>query len=93
MQPSPVQGNGASLLGRNWFALLGIGVASIHKTLMGPAPLESLLDKFCSVFNADLAACTGLPVHLDLLEGVMPNFLKACLVPYALCPAVEAERD
>lgn len=52
-----VQGDRASLLGRKWFAQLGIGVADIHRTSMGPAVHQRLLDKFCSVFNADLIGC------------------------------------
>lgn len=35
-----VQGDGASLLGRNWFALLGIGVAGIHQTSTGLVTLQ-----------------------------------------------------
>lgn len=88
-----VHGDRASLLGRNWFASLGIGVAGTHQTSTGPAALQPLLDKFRSVFNADLTSYTGLPVHLELLEGVTTKFVKTRPVPHTLHPAIETKFD
>lgn len=79
-----VQGEGASLLGRDWFALLGIDVGGIHQTSTGPAAFQPSLDKFHSVFDANLTGCAGLTVQLELLEGVMPKFLSARSVPFTL---------
>lgn len=87
-----VQGHEASLLGRNRFASPGIGVAGIPHTSTGPAAFQPLLEKFCSVFDAELTGCTVLPVHLELLEGAMPKFLPRP-VPFALHPAIESELD
>lgn len=49
-----VQGDAASLLGRNWFASLGIAALSIHQTLTGPDVFPPAHGKINSVFYTDL---------------------------------------
>lgn len=71
-----VAGDGTRRLGKNWFASLDIGVASKHQASTGPVALRPLLDKYPSVFSANLTGCTDLPAHLELLEGATTKFLK-----------------
>lgn len=58
---------------------------------MGPVTLKPSPDKFRSVFDCDMTSCTGLPVHLELLERATPKFLKARSVPFALFLSIEAD--
>lgn len=83
-----VQAEGASLLGSDWFASLGICQKSTGRDALPP-----FLDEFCSVFDAYLRCCTRLSVHVVLLVGATPKFLKASPVPFVFRPAVEAELD
>lgn len=88
-----VQWDGASLLGRNWFTSLGIRMARIQQRSTGPAALQPLPDKFHSVLDVGLTGWTVLFIHLELLEGTTPKFLKGRLVPFTLRPTVQVKHD
>lgn len=59
----------------------------------GPDGVQALLNKFCSVFDADLTGCAVFPVHLELREEATCKFPKARIVQFFLRLAVETKLD
>lgn len=82
------QGN--SLLGRNWFPALGIGVQGIQKLSSSE---EDLTEAFQEIFGSDLPGFKGAPLHIELKDTAEPKFLKCRPVPFALREDVNNELD
>lgn len=87
-----VEGTGASLLGRDWFPALEIEIKGIHH-VAHPRTLDAILDQYQEVFHESLGEHTGHKVHLPLIPGSSPKFLKCRQVPFALRTAVCEELD
>ncbi|KAK8773502.1 hypothetical protein V5799_011964, partial [Amblyomma americanum] len=87
-----VKGSGSSLLGRNWFASLGVTICGIHQTPSQDV-VEQLQEKYEIVFSEEIPGNEGPPVTLELLGNAQPKFLKARPVPFALRTSVEKELD
>jgi len=64
--------NGPNLLGRNWFAELGIVMTGIHNVNGEKNKEKSVLNKFPSLTSRTLKGHKGTPIHIELKE----NFLK-----------------
>jgi hypothetical protein len=85
-----VQGEGPSLLGRDWLFALDIGWHKVHHIEQEATPeLQSLLSKHQTVFSEKLGRYKGPPVHINLKEGANPKFMKARPAPFALRNLVE----
>lgn len=56
-----------------------------------PKRLRNLLDSFAPVFQDGIRILAQINAKIAIAENVQPKFHKACFLPYALCPKVEAE--
>ncbi|XP_049511924.1 uncharacterized protein LOC125940178 [Dermacentor silvarum] len=83
-----VKRSGNSLLGRNWFRPLGIGLHGIQQL-----NVEDVTSRFSEVFRSDLPGFNGPPVHIELKDDAKPTFLKSRTVPLALKDDVAKEVD
>ncbi|KAK8761269.1 hypothetical protein V5799_027469 [Amblyomma americanum] len=85
-----VKGSGSSLLGRNWFASLGVTICGIHQTPSQDV-VEQLQGKYETVFSEEIPGNEGPLVTLELLGNAQSKFLKARPVPFALRASAEKE--
>ena len=94
-----VQGQGPSLLGRDWLKVVKLDWEGIFN-LKGACPelsrqekLQTLLDAHAELFQAELGTIKGITAKLQMKEGATPKFCKAHPVPYSLLDAVNEECD
>ncbi|XP_060774421.1 uncharacterized protein K02A2.6-like [Neoarius graeffei] len=85
-----VQGQGTSLLGRDWFDALGISMMGVHQVHI--QSVESILNEYAEVFQ-ELGATHTPPISIDIDPTASPKFFKACPVPFALRPKLDEELD
>ena len=90
-----VEGDGPSLMGRDWLRQVRLDWKSIGVASMGgsPSKVEALLDKYSEVFKEGLGKMRTFEASLHLQPGSRPKFFKARPVPFALKQAVEQELD
>lgn len=92
-----VKGTGTSLLGRDWFPALGIGLSGVkqlsEERTLRQQPVSVVVAEFPEVFKEGLGKSKGLPVRIEVAPAATPRFLKARQVPVALRPRVEAAID
>ena len=88
-----VEGNGPSLLGRNWLEKLNIDWQSIHVIKTGGPEAEILCKEFSDVFKPGLGTLQGFKATIQVDKEASPVFCKARSVPYAMTPLVEKELD
>ena len=90
-----VEGEGPSLMGRDWLRQVRLDWKSIGVASMGgsPSKVEVLLDKYSEVFKDGLGKMRTFEASLHLQPGSRPKFFKARPVPFALKQAVERELD
>ncbi|XP_051545274.1 uncharacterized protein K02A2.6-like [Myxocyprinus asiaticus] len=84
------QGQGTSLLGRDWFDALGISVEGVHRVQL--QSIEEILTEYSEVFQ-DTGVCRTPPISIDIDSTVTPRFFKARSVPFALRPQLDEELD
>ena len=87
-----VEGQGASLLGRNWLAVLNLNWPSI-KALHFKSPLDSLIAKHKKLFSTHLGTLKGTSAKRFIESNAVPRFFKPRPVPYCLKEKVEKELD
>ena len=90
-----VEGEGPSLLGRDWLLEIkldwgSIKVASVNA---GAREVEALLTKYQEVFEEGLGQMNTFQATLHLMPDATPRFLKARSVPIALKEGIEVELD
>uniref|UniRef100_A0A914X3Y1 Uncharacterized protein n=1 Tax=Plectus sambesii TaxID=2011161 RepID=A0A914X3Y1_9BILA len=61
------------------------------KSSMEILPIKALLEKFPSIFEESLGHCTKIKAHLELKPDILPKFIKARTLPFAMHDAVDAE--
>ncbi|KMQ89188.1 hypothetical protein RF55_11202 [Lasius niger] len=76
--------HGPNLLGRNWFAELGITMTGIHKVSEKENNGNNILKKFPSLTLKTLEGHKGTPIHIELKDNAHPKFFKARRIPYGL---------
>ena len=86
-----VQGEGPSLLGRNWLRVFRLDWNMIHQLSGGE--LQELVDRHGEVFQAELGTLRGYEAKIHVEPGAKPRFCKARTVPYALRKKVEQELE
>ena len=86
-----VQGEGPSLLGRNWLRVFRLDWNMIHQLSGGE--LQELLDRHGEVFQVELGTLRGYEAKIHVEPGAKPRFCKARTVPYALRKKVEQELE
>ena len=89
-----VQGEGSSLMGRDWLKAIRIDWASIKAvSVERPMALNNLLSEYSSVFDPGTGAMKHVKAHLCLKEGSLPKFCRPRTVPYAIRDQVGKELD
>ena len=85
-----VKGNGLSLLGRNWLHQIKLNWTNIH-AVSSKSQLDSLLEKYDSLFRLELGCLTSSTAKLFIDPQVKPRFFKPRPVPYLLTEKVQKE--
>ena len=86
-----VQGDGPSLLGRNWIQRLNIDWQTVHS--LGHDELKTLLSKYSVVFPEGLGLLKGFKARIYVEQDAKPKYFKARSVPYSLKAKIEAQLD
>ena len=86
-----VEGNGPSLLGRNWLEQLRLDWQAVHKLFK--SALDQVLQKHQEVFNPGLGTLQGYEAKLHMGANAQPQFHKARSVPCSMKVLVEKELD
>ena len=87
-----IQGEGASLLGRNWLQTMRLNWKTIH-SLHKSDPVQDLLNKHSSLFREQLGTLKDVRAKLFVPSQAQPRFYKPRPVAYALKTKVEKELD
>ena len=87
-----VEGDGLSLLGRNWLHRIQLNWSHI-KAVNIPESLPNILEIFKDVFADGLGMIQSVKAKLSVNESVQPKLFKPQLVPLAIIAAVECELD
>ncbi len=85
-----VQGNGPSLLGRDWLAKITLDWPSMNKVTASSAP-EDVLKARSALFSKELGKLKGVKVSLYVKPDAQPKFCKARSVPFLLKDKIEKE--
>ena len=85
-----VQGNGPSLLGRDWLGKFQFDWRSLHR-IQDKATLEAVLEKHGEVFREELGEVSGFTAKIHVDEDKPPRYYRPRLVPFALREKVEKE--
>ena len=100
-----VNGNGPSLMGRNWLQKItlnwkSLNLASVPDSQTTRSPrdnwkqkVEAIVDAHKNVFKEGLGQINTFEATLQLKPGAKPKFCKAHPVPFALKAAIEKELD
>ena len=84
-----VEGEGPTLLGRNWLDHIVLDWKEIH--LIRNAPLQAVLEKHKVVFEEQLGKLKGFEAKILVDPEATPRFCKARSVPLAMREKVEEE--
>ena len=87
-----VEGQGPSLMGRDWIRQIRLDWKSIGMVSLA-SKTEALLDKYAEVFEEGLGTMNTFEASLSVKSECKPRFHKARPVPFALKPAIERELD
>ena len=85
-----VQGDGPSLLGRNWLEVIRLNWNHIH-SIVQPHTIDTLIERFPSVFTEELGLFKDGSITIQIIPSAKPKFFKPCPVSYHLCDNVELE--
>ena len=90
-----VEGDGPSLLGRDWLSKLRLNWQQIfiRQAEESHKSLEKVLSQFKEVFNPNLGSLQGYTAKIHLEDNAVPWFYKARPVPIAIKPMIEKELD
>ncbi len=87
-----VEGQGPSLMGRDWIRSIRLDWRSIGMASLS-SKTEALLERYVEVFEEGLGPMNTFEASLSVKPGCKPRFHKARPVPFALKPAIERELD
>ena len=85
-----VEGNGPSLLGRNWLAKIRL---DWHEIKSVRSAVDNLLSKYNELFRDELGTLSGITAELIVQPGAPAKFFKPRAVPYALRGAIEQDLE
>ena len=86
-----VEGDGPTLLGRNWLSKIRLNWDKIH--YMTSPGLHESLSKYDELFQERLESFKDYEAKIEVDPGATPRFCKARIVPYAIREKVEEELD
>lgn len=81
------KGKGPSLLGRNWFAPLGIKLEGLHYQ-----DADGYLGEFAQIFQP-FGTYSGPPISIEVDPSVAPIYRKSRSIPFAIREKVSEELD
>lgn len=89
-----VDGDGPTLLGRDWLRYFCLDWAKLHKIdVEHSSELEDLLSKHSTLFEPGLGKIAETTAKLYLKDGAQPKFCRARQVPYSIREKVGKEID
>ena len=89
-----VEGNGPTLLGRDWLRHLRLDWATLnHISELESSEFKKLLNDHSILFAEGLGKIKGTTARLYLKEGGRPRFYRAHQVPYSIRDQVAKEID
>ena len=89
-----VEGNGPSLLGRDWLQKIQLDWSKIHPVhSVSQCQLQEILDKHPEVFKNELGQIKNTKAKIFVDAEARPRFFRPRPVPYALRHKIEAELD
>ena len=90
-----VDGEGPTLLGRNWLRYIKLDWKHIHRMAKshGETQVEDLMEKHTDLFKDELGTVNTYCAKLHVEPGTTPKFFKARPVPFAIKSAIEFELD
>ena len=89
-----VEGNGSSLLGRNWLKYLKLDRITIARThAIRMTSLHNVLDQHQPLFQEGLGTVEPFRASLRAKAEATPKFCKPCPVPFAIKGAIGQELD
>ena len=89
-----VDGEGPSLMGRNWLRYIRLDWKSIHAVIdAGVATPDQLTEKYADIFTDELGKVSDLKVTLHVKSDARPIFKKPRPVPFAIKEKIERELD
>ena len=88
-----VEGNGPTLLGRDWLAKIQLDWSSIKAVAASSPTLSQLVERYQAVFEPGTGTMTQLSAHLSLKEQAEPRFCKPRPITFAIRDRVGQELD
>ena len=88
-----VDGNGPSLLGRDWLKQLRLNWTQISMIQNSSTQLEDLMKEYSEIFRDELGTVRGFQASLHLKGSPQPKFFRPRSVPFAIRDAVGHELD
>ena len=85
-----VEGNGPSLLGRDWMEILGLSCCQLNQ-IQQLNELECVLAHHAKVFKDELGFVKGTQARIYIESGTSPRYFRARSLPFALRGKVEQE--
>lgn len=86
-----VEGQGPSLLGRDWLGQLQVSLMNINQVTESPNTVQELENKHPDLWKPDLGRIIGLKAKINVPENATPKFFKPRQVPYAIKDKVDEE--
>ena len=88
-----IEGDGPTLLGRNWLHHIRLDWSSIKAVLPHQRSLTDLMEKYHGVFTDELGTIKNHKAKLSVAQSATPKFHRPRSVPFAMKNAVEDELD
>ena len=84
-----VEGNGPSLLGRDWLSKILLNWKNIYSVHVKSTALEEVLSSHSSLFKEELGMINGVTAKLHVSADAKPRFFRPRSLPYALRSRVD----
>ena len=88
-----VDGDGPSLLGRDWLKQLCLNWTQISTVQNSSTQLEDLMKEYSEIFRDELGTVRGFQASLHLKGSPQPKFFQPRPVPFAIRDASGHELD
>ena len=79
-----VDGNGPSLLGRDWLKQLRLNWTQISMVQKSSTQLEDMMNEYSEIFRDELETVRGFQASLHLKGSPQPKFFRPRSVPFAI---------
>ena len=88
-----VEGNGPTLVGRDWLRTIPLNWANIRAVSGIDLKVNQLVQKYPEVFQEGLGTIKHYKATLQLKQGATPRFCHPHPLPFAIREQVEGELD